>query len=154
MAAAAAALFLLAGCGAGDEAEDLEGDLGNPGAQQNQREQAEPAGRPDVPAGPEAQAPAASFPGIAGDAGIAWEDCNPTETTTDWVGNTFDWTLCWTPDQAVVSFYQYDSSQAGGMRAEYVVDAHITDTWGVAADSLALLEEIVANLRAAGYPGS
>lgn len=99
----------------------------------------------------ESTRPTSTFGGIAGASGIAWEGCQPPEHSTDWVGNSFRWTLCWSDVHGVASFYEYDASEYDGMRAEYVVNAHITPTWGVAAESSSVVRAIVRNLEATGY---
>ena len=93
------------------------------------------------------------FSGMAADAGIDWAECDPAEATEDWRGNEFEWTLCSTVTGEVVSLYEYTSDQYPGMSSEYTESAYIAPTWGVAADTQAIVSEVVQNLHAAGYQG-
>ncbi|MFK5634256.1 hypothetical protein [Ornithinimicrobium sp. LYQ103] len=82
------------------------------------------------------------------------DDCYEPWITTDHVGNDFTVTLCATPDDQVVSLYEYDRSEYVGMVQEYTEVTHVTPTWAVAASTHPLLDEVVGKLESASWSPS
>lgn len=97
-------------------------------------------------------------PNITEAAGIDWEECLDENDLRDARGTQV---LCWTdsvtPDESVL-LYEYDPGQQAAVARNYLdvefvapTWTHSAGTWAVAASTPELLEEIVRNLRKAGF---